>query len=391
MLLIKNAKVFTMAEKDYESGCILIDKGKIIKIAENIHKEDYMDVIEADGSWVFPGFIEAHSHIGLSEEDIGEVGQDINETSDPVTPEMRAIDGINPQDPAFAEAVRAGITTVMTGPGSANVIGGQFAVLKTHGICVDDMVILEPAAMKVAFGENPKRVYKGKGKMPITRMATAAILRNALNNAKNYRAKKLRAINNGELFDIDLKMEALIPVLEKKIPLKAHAHRADDILTAIRIAKEFDVNVTIDHCTDGILISDYIKDAGVSALVGPTMSFRTKQETKNKTFETPRILNEKGVRVAIITDHPVTPINYLPLCAGLAVKAGLNMKEAFRMITINAAEILGVDERIGSIEVGKDADLAIFDGNPMETMTNTLYTIIDGQIIYSKDMINLNR
>jgi imidazolonepropionase-like amidohydrolase len=252
------------------------------------------------------------------------------------------------------------------------------------------MVILEPAAMKVAFGENPKRVYKGKGKMPITRMATAAILRNALNNAKNYRAKKLRAINNGELFDIDLKMEALIPVLEKKIPLKAHAHRADDILTAIRIAKEFDVNVTIDHCTDGILIADYIKDAGVSALVGPTMSFRAKQETKNKTFETPRILNGKGVRVAIITDHPVTPINYLPLCAGLAVKAGLNMKEAFKMITINAAEILGVNERIGSIEVGKDADLAIFDGNPMETMTNTLYTIIDGQIIYSKDMINLN-
>lgn len=391
MLLIKNAKIFTMAEKDYESGCILIDKGKIIKIAENIHKEDCMDIIEADGSWVFPGFIEAHSHIGLSEEDIGEVGQDINETSDPVTPEMRAIDGINPQDPAFAEAVRAGITTVMTGPGSANVIGGQFAVLKTHGISVDDMVILEPAAMKVAFGENPKRVYKGKGKMPITRMATASILRNALNNAKNYRAKKQKAINNDELFDIDLKMEALIPVLEKKIPLKAHAHRADDILTAIRIAKEFDVNVTIDHCTDGILIADYIKDSGFSALVGPTASFRTKQETKNKTFETPRILNEKGIRVAIITDHPVTSINYLPLCAGLAVKAGLNMKEAFKMITINAAEILGVNERIGSIEVGKDADLAIFDGNPMETMTNTLYTIIDGQIIYSKVMVNLSK
>lgn len=384
MLLIKNAKIFTMAKKNYENGCILIDKGKILEIAENINEVDDMDVIEAGGSWVFPGFIEAHCHIGLAEEDIGEVGQDINEVSDPVTPEMRAIDGINPLDPAFDEAVRAGITTVMTGPGSANVIGGQFAILKTHGICVDDMVILEPAAMKVSFGENPKRIYKGKGKMPITRMAIAAILRNTLNNAKNYRAKKLKAINSNEIYDIDLKMESLIPVLEKKIPLKAHAHRADDILTVIRIAKEFDINITIDHCTEGILIADYIKDAGAPALVGPTMSFRTKQETRNKTFETPKILKEKGVKVAIITDHPVTPINYLPLCAGLAAKEGLDMEEALKMITINAAEILGLDERIGSIEVGKDADIAIFDGNPMETMTNTLYTIIDGEIIYCK-------
>lgn len=385
MLLIKNGKLFTMANKKYENGDVLIKNGKIIEVGENIKIDDEAHVIDANGCWILPGIIDAHCHIGMEEEDIGFEGDDVNEAVDPITPELRAIDGINPMDVAFREAAEAGITSVMTGPGSANVIGGQFVAMKTHGICIDDMIIKEPAAMKIAFGENPKRVYSRQKKHPSTRMGTAAVLRETLTKAVNYKNKKQKAIKNGEDFETNFKLEAMLPVINREIPLKAHAHRADDILTALRIAKEFNVKITLDHCTDGHLIIEQIKADRVPALVGPTMTFRTKVETKNKSFTTPKLLTESGILTAIITDHPVTPIQYLPFCAGLAVKQGLDFEEALKAITINAAKICGIDNRVGSIECGKDADIVIFDGNPLELFTHTLYTIVDGKIIYKNN------
>lgn len=385
MLLIKNGKIFTMAGTNYENGSVLIDDGKIVEVGQNVTIPENAEVIDVNGAWVMPGIIDAHCHIGICEENMGFEGDDCNEMTDPVTPQLRAIDAINPMEEGLAKAVRGGITSVVTGPGSANVIGGQFVAMKTKGVCIDDMIILEPAAMKIAFGENPKRVYDHKGKMPSTRMATAALLRETLVKAQNYKAKKEIAKEKGEFFEKDLKMEALIPVLEKKIPLKAHAHRADDILTAIRIAKEFDVKLTLDHCTEGHLIADYIAKENLNAIVGPTMTFNSKIELMNKTFKTPNVLYQAGVKIAIMTDHPVIQEQYLPLCAGLAVKEGLPMEEGLKAITINAAEIIGIADRVGSLEKGKDADIAIFDGNPMETFTNTLYTIIEGKIAYQKE------
>ncbi len=385
MILIKNGKILTMAEKSYERGSVLINNGKIIEVGEDIDIREDVNVIDAKGRWVLPGFIEAHCHIGIYEQDMGFEGIDINEATDPITPELRAIDAINPMDSAFDDAVKAGITTVMTGPGSANVIGGQFLVMKTKGKCVDDMVLLEPAAIKVAFGENPKRVYRDKKRMPSTRMATASLLRETLTKAKSYKTRKERANIEGKEFEENFRMEALINVIDKKIPLKAHCHRADDILTAIRIAKEFNVDITLDHCSEGHLISDYIKESGRPAIIGPTLTARSKIEVKNKTFKTPEILNEKGIKIALTTDHPVVPIQYLPICAGLAAKEGLAVEDALKAITIYAAEICGVAHRVGSIEKGKDADIVIFDGNPLEVFTNTLYTIIDGEVIYEAE------
>jgi imidazolonepropionase-like amidohydrolase len=383
MILIKNGKVITMAGKTYDNGCVLIESGKIVKVSDNINETNDMKVIDVNGGWIMPGIIEAHCHIGLSEEGIRFEGDDINEATNPITAHLRAIDAINPLDEGFKDAIAGGITSVMTGQGSANVCGGKFVFMKTSGDCVDDMIVKTEAAMKVAFGENPKRVYSSKQVSPSTRMATAAILREALTKALNYKNKKEEAIKKEEYFDIDLKQECFIDVLDKKIPLKAHAHRADDILTAIRIAKEFDLNMTLDHCTEGHLIPDYIKKSGFSAIVGPSLTNKSKVELRNRTFKTAGILNKNGVQVAITTDHPVIPIQYLPICAGFAAKEGLDIEEGLKAITINAAKICGVEERLGSIEVGKDADIAIFTGNPMEVFTETLYTIINGKIVYS--------
>ena len=382
MILIKNGKIITMAEKDFENGCILIKDGKIEEIGENIKVDENVQVIDAKGAYVTPGFIDAHCHIGILEQDMGFEGSDLNEATDPLTPQLRAIDGINPMDTSFADARKGGITTVMTGPGSANPMGGQFAILKTQGVCVDDMIVKEPAAMKIAFGENPKRVYKAKNKMPTTRMATAALIRQILSMAKAYKVKKENALKEGKYFEENFKLEALLPVINKEIPLKAHCHRADDILTAIRIAKEFDVELTLDHCSEGHLIPEHVKKSGRPAIIGPTLTARSKIEVKNKTFKTPKALHDNGVKIAIMTDHPVIPIGYLPLCAGFAVKEGLEMKEALKAITINSAEILGIDDKVGSLEVGKDADIVISEGNPLESTSKIIYTIINGSIVY---------
>lgn len=386
MLLIKNGKIFTMAGKVLERGSILIDNGKIVEVGEAIVAPLDAEVIDAEGKMVTPGFIDAHCHIGLFEDGIGFEGDDGNEWVDPVTPQLKAVDGINPMDMNFKDAYEGGVTSVATGPGSANVIGGQFVAIKTYGDRVDDMIIKEPIAMKIAFGENPKRVYESQKKSPITRMATAATLRETLSKAKRYMAKIEKAEDDlSKMPEYDVKMEAMLKVLNKEIPLKAHAHRADDILTAIRIAKEFDVDITLDHCTEGHLIAGHLAKEGKYAIVGPTLSNRSKYELRNLTFETPGILNKAGVKIAIMTDSPVIPEQYLPLCAGLAVKSGLDEMEALKAITINAAEIIGIDDRVGSIEVGKDADIVIHDGNPlMDVGCKTFTTIIDGKVVYKR-------
>ena len=385
MIFIKNGKIYTMAEGVIENGSILIKEGKILEVGKDIIAPLDAKVIDAEGKMVTPGFIDAHCHLGMWEEGIGFEGSDGNEMVNPVTPELRAIDGINPMDISFQEAYEGGVTTAVTGPGSANVIGGTFLALKTYGHRVDDMVIKNPVAMKIAFGENPKRVYDSQKKSPVTRMAVASILRETLFKAKTYLEKKENAEDSSKLPDYDIKMEALIPVLKKEIPLKAHAHRADDIFTALRIAKEFDLDITLDHCTEGHLIVDDLVREGKPAIVGPTFGNRSKFELKNKSFDTPRILNEAGVKIAITTDSPVIPLQHLPLCAGLAYNAGLDEIEALKAITINPAEIAGLDDRIGSIEIGKDADIAIFDGNPIKDIDcKTYMTIINGEIVYER-------
>lgn len=385
MLLIKNGRILTMAGTTYHNGCVLIDQGKIIDIGKAIKVEDdgELQVIDANGAWVMPGIIEPHCHIGITEEKKGTEGDDSNEMCNPITPYLRAIDAINPIDAAFAEAVHAGITSVMVGPGSSNIVGGQFLVMKTYGRVIDDMIVKDPAAMKIAFGENPKNNYSNQNKSPQTRMAIGAMLREELFKAKNYIDKKRRAKEKGETFEEDYRYECWIPVFEKKIPLKAHAHRTDDILTALRIAKEYDLDITLDHCSEGHLIAKEIKKSGYPAIIGPGLAARDKIEVQNAGFKTVDVLNKEGVLVSITTDHPVTLIQSLPICAGLAVRAGLDMEEGLKAITINAAKICRVDDRVGSIEVGKDADIAIFSGNPMEVFTNTLYTIINGVIVYN--------
>ncbi len=385
-MLIINAKIYTMENKPIERGYVRI-KGRLIEEVGNMSSlapSDDGEILDVKGAWVMPGLIEAHAHIGISEEKWGIIGDDCNEDTNPVTPTLRAIDAVNPMDPAFHDAIAAGITSVMAGPGSANVVGGQFVFMKTHGRCVDDMIVKHPAAMKVAFGENPKTSYGDKGQLPSTRMATAALLRDTLYEARRYVQDK----ENGTLQKEEFRMEPWVPVFRGEIPLKAHAHRADDILTAIRIAKEFGVDITIDHGTEGHLIVDEIKESGFPVIVGTDLTSRSKLEVQNMNFKTNGILNDAGILIAITTDHPVALIQYLPLCAGLAVKHGLSMEEGLKAITINAARICRVDDRVGSLQKGKDADIAIFNGNPMEVFTETLYTIINGEIIYRKDTKN---
>lgn len=382
MLLIKNGKVLTMSDRVYDKGDILIEGKKIQKLGANLEVPKGAEVIDAEGMYVMPGIVDAHCHIGLWEDGIGFEGSDGNEATDPATPDLRAIDAVNPEDTCFREARENGITTVVTGPGSANVIGGQFAALKTYGRRVEDMILKEPLALKIAFGENPKWVYDSQKKAPSTRMATAAILRENLVKAQEYK-KKLEAGKKDpdKMPERDLKMEILVKVLDREIPLKAHAHRADDILTALRIAKEFDVDITLDHCTEGHRISDFLLEENAKVILGPLFSDRSKVELKNMTFKAPGILSKAGVKVAMMTDHPVIPIQYLPVCAAIAVKEGMDEMEALKSITINAAEITGIDDRVGSLEPGKDADVVIFDGHPLDVRSRAQWVFIDGHAV----------
>ena len=380
MLLIRNGYVKTMDGEDIDGGSVLIgDDGKIAAIGKDI-SADGAKVIDAEGKLVTPGCVEAHCHTGLRTSSLRWEGSEINEGSDPITPHMRSIDGINPMDETLYDAVKGGVTTACTGPGSANVVGGSFVAIKLYGKRVDDMIVKYPLAMKCAFGENPKSHYGQSGKKtPITRMATAAMLRELLFKSRNY----LKAKEEGKEPAFDMKLEAMIPVMKGEIPLKAHAHRADDILTSIRIAKEFGVGLTLDHCTEGALIAEELSKEGYPALVGPTFGSKSKPELLNKSFETPLALNKAGVKICIITDAPVLPLSSLPMCAGLAVNAGLDENEAWKAITINPAEVNGISDRVGSLAVGKDADIVIWEKNPLFSLGNCVSkTIIDGKVVF---------
>ena len=371
-MLFKNATIYTM-EQDPFVGDFKIDKGVFTQIGRNLTASEGEDVQDLNGLYVFPGLVESHCHLGMEETAIRFEGNDVNEITDPITPNMRGIDGCNPMDETVELALKGGVTTVAAGPGSANVIGGTFFAYKTVGNCIDEMSIQNPLAMKAAFGENPKRCYQGK-KID-TRMQISALLRETLEKTKEYMKKK----ELGKDVAYDQKLEAMIPVVKREIPLKCHCHRADDILTVIRIAKEYDIKVTLDHVTDARCIIPQIKESGFPCICGPALTHKSKFELANMSFETPNELYKAGILFSIITDSPVVPQQYLSLSAALAAKAGLPEYEAIKAITINPAKILGLDNRVGSIKEGKDADFVICTKNILDTTNEIKDVYVDGK------------
>lgn len=383
-MLIMNAKIHTITGNPIQNGWIRTQDGIIKEIGLGLEQpQQGEEVLDVQGYGVFPGFVDAHTHLGMWEDGLSFEGDDGNEETDPVTPQLRAIDAINPIDRCFSEALAAGVTTVITGPGSANPIGGQLAAIKTYGTCIDEMVVKAPVAIKMALGENPKSVYHGKNQAPSTRMATASLIREELYKAKRY-MEDLQRSEDDEDFDapeLDMKSEALLPALKGEIEVHFHAHRIDDIDTAIRIAKEFHLNYVIVHGTEGHLITSRLLKEGTRVLAGPFLCDRSKPELKNLTPANPGILSNAGVQTAIITDHPVIPLQYLPICAALAVREGMKYEDALKAITINPAIICGIDDKVGSIEVGKDADLVVFETNPLEMTSKPRFVIAGGKLI----------
>ena len=387
MLLLKKGNVMTMAGPAFV-GDVAIENGKIVAVGQSLSYSD-AEVRDVTGMTVMPGIVDPHCHIGMWEDAMGFEGADGNECTNPITPELRAIDAINPYDRCFEEAVAGGVTTCVTGPGSANVIGGQFVAIKTHGDSVEDMVLRFPVAVKAAFGENPKRVYNGKNQTPSTRMATAALMRKALAEAQEYNEKLERGKADPEKMpERNLGKEILARVIRRELPMKIHAHRADDILTAIRICREFKLRYTLDHCTEGYLITDKLKEAldedceGI--IVGPLLTDRSKIELKNLSFKAPKVLEQAGIEYAMMTDHPVTPEQYLPICTAIAVREGASEEGALKAITINAAKITGIADRVGSIEVGKDADIAVFSGHPFDFRSRCVLTLVNGKVAHEE-------
>lgn len=387
MLVLKNGNVMTMAGPAFV-GDVAIENGKIVAVGQSLSYSD-AEVRDVTGMTVMPGIVDPHCHIGMWEDAMGFEGADGNECTNPITPELRAIDAINPYDRCFEEAVAGGVTTCVTGPGSANVIGGQFVAIKTYGDSVEDMVLRFPVAVKAAFGENPKRVYNGKNQTPSTRMATAALMRKALIEAQEYNEKLERGKADPEKMpERNLGKEILARVIRRELPMKIHAHRADDILTAIRICREFKLRYTLDHCTEGYLITDKLKEAlsedceGI--IVGPLLTDRSKIELKNLSFKAPKVLEQAGIEYAMMTDHPVTPEQYLPICTAVAVREGASEEGALKAITINAAKITGIADRVGSIEVGKDADIAVFSGHPFDFRSRCVLTLVNGKVAHEE-------
>ncbi len=380
MLLIKNGKIKTMAGPDIENGSVLIgDDGRILCVCKGCDAPANAEVIDAEGRLVTPGCVEGHCHIGVHNTGVRWEGADYNERTDPITPHMRAIDGINPLDEAFELALAHGVTSACTGPGSSNVVGGTFAAIKLAGKRVDDMVIREPVAMKCAFGENPKGSYGQNGKAPYTRMGIAAMLRELLFRTRCY----MEAKEAGRSPAFDMKLEAMIPVLKREIPLKAHAHRTDDVFTVIRIAKEFNLRLTIDHCNDGALIAEELAKEGYPVFAGPSFGNKSKPELAHKDFAVVSALYAAGVAVSIITDAPVVPISALPFCAGMAVRKGLPYEAAWRAITAVPAEQSGIGDRVGTLEVGKDGDVVIWEADPLREIGAAAHvTVINGKIVY---------
>ncbi|WP_300802212.1 amidohydrolase [uncultured Acetatifactor sp.] len=380
MLCIKNGTVHDGVHREGFQADILVEDGKIKAIGEKLEIPGDAEVVDAAGLQVYPGFVEAHGHIGLDGSGIGYEGMDYNELNDIISPQMRGIDGVKPLDPALPKAAAAGVTCVCVGPGSANVLGGTFTTIKTVGRRVDDMVVRDGVAMKCAFGENPKRVYRDK--KDSSRMTTAALLRETLFKAREYMEKKEAAgddVSKRPAFD--MKLEALLPVMRREIPLKAHAHATEDLFTALRIAREFDLKITLEHVTEGHLIVEELVEENVPLAVGPTLGSASKFELRNKSWTTPGVLAAAGCQVSIITDSPVIPQEYLPLCAGLAVQAGMDPFAALQAITINPARHAGIADRVGSLEAGKDADIVVTDGCPFEVSTKVKHVFIDGKAV----------
>ena len=402
MIAITNGSVWTITNGVIEKGTVLVDKGKIVGIGADIPIPSAAEVINAEGKVVMPGLIDAHCHVGIFPDGIGWEHIDGNEMTDPITPHLRALDAVHPEDMAFKELLEAGVTTVLTGPGSANLIGGQWICLKTNPTPnIQEMVLLEPAGMKMALGENPRRVYGGQKRIPSTRMGNAATLRAALVDAQNYHQKWLNyesdlqdyksKTNDGDNDakepkepDRDLKMEALVKVLNREQKARVHAHRADDMLTAIRIAEEFNLDLTLEHATEGHKIADLLAEKNIPVTVGPILFSRTKFELRNMTPKNPGILTRAGVKVAIQTDE-ASAVKYLTINAALAVREGMPEDEALKAITINAAEIIGVEDRVGSLEVGKDADIVIFGGHPFDYRTVPELVMVNGKVEYKKE------
>ncbi len=386
MQAIVNGTLHTVAADTIEGGSVLIDdEGRIAAVGVDVAVPEGAEVLDAAGCHVFPGFIDAHTHLGIWEEGVGRAFWDGNEASDPITPHVRALDAINPRDPGLADARSAGVTTVCVTPGSANAICGQAVVVKTAGEVTDRMVVRQPAGLKMALGENPKSVYKPRDKMPSTRMGTAALIRQALVRAQIYLEKQARANSDPdqEPPDEDLQLESLALALRREVPVRIHAHRADDILTALRLGEEFGLEVLVEHCTEGHKVAEELAQAAAPALVGPSLSSRSKVELRELSFATASELARAGVTVALISDHPFVPIQYLPLCGGLAVREGLDPETALRALTLTPAEILGVADRVGSLAPGKDADLALYQGHPFyDVQARCVLTLVEGRIVH---------
>lgn len=385
MLLI-NANIYTMGPLGYiENGFIKIKGNKIEQVGSmgDLNSSD-KEIFDMQGKFLYPGFIDAHSHLGMVEDGLTFEGDDVNEATDPITPNLKAIDAINPMDRCFSEAIESGVTAVVTGPGSSNPIAGQMIAIKTYGTRIDDMVIKDPVSIKFSLGENPKNTFNERNHSPSTRMAVASLIREQLFKAKKYLLEKDKFYENieeNEEPEFDAKCEALIPLLRGEIPAHFHAHRSDDIFTAIRISKEFGIKYVIIHCTEGHLIADELKKEETKVLSGPFLSDRSKPELVNLTPKTPGVLAKKGVKTSIVTDHPVTPIQYLPVCASLAVREGMNPFEALKAITINAAEIAGIDDRVGSIEESKDADILVFENDALDFKSKPVMILFEGKKI----------
>jgi imidazolonepropionase-like amidohydrolase len=384
-MLIVNGIIHTMDGPVIENGYVAISGSKILQAGpmEERPQEWEGERLDAQGGHVCPGFIDVHCHLGMFGDSLGFESEDGNEETDPCTPHLRAIDAVNPLDRCFSEARAAGVTTVLTGPGSANPISGQFAALKTDGRWVDAMILKAPAAMKLALGENPKQVYHDRDESPVTRMATAAIIRESLRKAVEYGEKLDKAAQDEDADppDYDAKLEALLPVVRGDLPVHIHAHRADDIATGIRIASEFGLRCVIVHGTEGHLIPELLVRTGVPVISGPALGDRSKPELANMSLEAPALLQRAGVPVAICTDHPEVPIQYLPLCAALAVKGGMDPEEALAAITVNAARIAGLDETLGSLSPGREADIVIASRHPLELLGRVEAVLIAGRRI----------
>jgi imidazolonepropionase-like amidohydrolase len=390
MYLIKNANLLSMADINYEICDILVEQGKITKIGK-INAKDFpkAKIIDAMENFVTPGIVDPHCHIGIFEEAIGFEGADGNEYTSPITPELRAIDAIKPQDVAFQESLEAGVTTVCTGPGSANLIGGTFCVLKTYGKTIDDMVVVMESSMKMALGENPKRVYSHKSQTPSTRMASAAMIREYLQKAKDYKEKldeyekDSKENKEAKKPEFNAKLHSLARVFDG-FPVKIHAHQQDDIVTAIRIIEEFGLNASIEHATEAYLIPEYIKNHKIDLIIGPTLGSKSKYELRNKTFKSAKILKDAGVNFAIMTDHPVIHLANALTQVGIFVREGLSELDGLKAVTIDAAKINKIEDRVGSIEVGKDADIVIWDGHPYHYMTKTKYVFVNGEVVHKQ-------